>query len=140
MSGTMSRKNFCVLDDHDDTVHTAVRVVVGLFRQLGHKNEYAIDLAAQALQITRRRAWALRYLTQPVRVLREQRRLLLRRAWAEMDRQAAEFRAIADQVERQAEAQRIAEAQLTLPLGNGANDRSNSRLDLTHTSEARRAA
>ena len=136
----MSRKNFCVLDDHDDAVHTAVRVVVGLFRQLGHKNEYAIDLAAQALQITPRRAWALRYLTQPVRVLREQRLLLLQRAWAEMDRQAAQFRAMADEVERQAEAQRIAEAQLILPLEDGSNDRSHTRLDLTSSSEPRRAA
>ena len=133
----MSRQNVCFTEDADVLdAHHAVAAVIRLFRRRGYKNEHAIDLAAQTLQITPRRAWALRYLTQPVRVLREQRRLLLHRAWSEMDRQASEFRAIADAVERQAEAQRIAELQLVLPLGDGAHDCSPSRTSRALAMEA----
>lgn len=113
----MSCQKVCSADAAERDAHEAVTRVVKLFRQSGHKNEHAIELAARALNITPRRAWALRYLTQPVRVLRQQRDLLLHRAWAHMDREAAQLRQRADLIERQAEAERLAEAQLSLPLG-----------------------
>jgi hypothetical protein len=114
---TMARQNICYSDDPlVQDAHRAVSALVRLFRALGHKNEHAIELTAGTLDITPRRAWNLRYLTQPARMLRQQRDLLLHRAWSAMDRQAAELRRRADEIERQAEAERLADAQLLLPL------------------------
>jgi len=113
----MSRQNVYTDEAAEADVRRAVSHVVGFFRMLGHKNEHAIEMAAQALDLTPRRAWALRYPSQLVKVARVQRDLILHRWWAQMDRQAAELRARADQIERTAEAERLATAQLQLPLG-----------------------
>src|SRR6185503_5054836 len=116
MGATMSRQNIYASADEDDA-RRAVRRMVQWFRASGHKNEHALEQAAIALGITPRRAWALRYPSQLVRVAREQRNLLLHRAWAHMDRQAAELRERAEKIEAEAEAERLAAAQLVLPLG-----------------------
>lgn len=116
----MSRQNICVMDDpYVQGAHTAVSWVVDALRR-EHKNEEAIELAAEALCLTPRRAWALRYLTQPVRVLREQYWLILHRKWAAMDAEAEKLRAAAEKILRQKEAEQLAEAQLSLPLGDSA--------------------
>lgn len=44
---------------------------------------------------------------------------LQHRWWADMDRQAAEFRKLADQIQQQKEAEQTADLQLMLPLGEG---------------------
>ena len=114
----MSRQNIYASADEDDARRVVSRVVAW-FRASGHKNEHAIEQAAIALGITPRRAWALRYPSQLVKVARGQRALLLHRYWTLMDRQAAELRDRAEIIERQAEAERLAAAQLVLPLVGG---------------------
>lgn len=117
----MSRQNFCYMSDPCvQGAHEAVSWVIDANRRRGHKNEEAIELAARALDLTPRRAWALRYLTQPVRVMRTQYRLMLHRKWAAMDAEAAIYRARAAEIERQAEAEQLADAQFSLPLGGSA--------------------
>ena len=117
MGITMSRQNVCYIDDPAvRDAQRAVSCVITSFRSAGHKNDRAIELAAEALEIPRRRVWALRYLTQTVRVRPPQRDRLLRCMQSHMTRHAAQLRAEADALERRLEAERLAGTQLPLPL------------------------
>jgi hypothetical protein len=81
----------------------------------GYKDDHAFDDAATRLALTPRRVRALRR-REIWRVPVEQYRRLLDRWWADMDRQAAELHALADKLEKQAEAEWLAHNQLQLPL------------------------
>lgn len=119
---TLSRQNICFTAD--PAVGDAHRIVCDLVRQFrsdGLKNEHAIAELAQVLGIPPRRAWALRYLTQPVRVLPTQRERLLHRRRLHQRICAAKLRAKADALERAVEADLLAEVQLPLPLSEPAS-------------------
>jgi hypothetical protein len=111
----------------------AVRLSVKLRQMLGLKQAHAFDDAGDALSLTQR------YVRGIIRgELRNRHwRLIQHLWWADLDRQAAQFRAVADAIDRQKEADQIAELQLTLPLGDGSNDLSNPRVVRSNSMEAR---
>ena len=132
MSAAMSRMNFDV-----SSPEQAVRWSVRWRQMLGMKQDHAFDDAGDAF------ALAPRYVCGVVRDeitmvagVRRRWRLIRHRWWADMDRQAAQFRAVADEIERQREADQIAALQLSLPLGDGAHDCSPSRTSRALAMEA----
>lgn len=97
--------------DPEDAVRRAVR----WRKYLGLKQDHAFADAGAALGLTPRyvRGVVRGEIVEP---LARRWHALRERWWRDMDRQAARFREIADQIERQAEAERIADAQFVLPL------------------------
>lgn len=91
------------------------RASVDWRRWFGLKKAHAADEAACSLGLSPRRLRSLLH-GEPVRVLRAEYRALLARWWSDMDRQAEALRRKADAIDRLAEAERIAELQLSLPL------------------------
>lgn len=119
----------------------AIRWSVRWRQMLGMKQEHAFDDAGDAL------ALAPRYVCGVVRDeitmvtgIRRRWRLMQRRWWADLDRQAAEFRAIAAEIDRLKEADQIAEIQLSFSFGDGPNAGSHTRVVRNQEMEIRRAA
>lgn len=92
------------------------REAVSWRRWLGMKQLHAMEAAAGALGTTPRRVRAL-LRGEVFKVLRAEYDAMLARRWADLDRKAQEFRALAEATERQAEAERLAAQQLELDLG-----------------------
>jgi hypothetical protein len=92
-----------------------VKRSVRVRQNLGHKQDHAMADAALALGTTARRVRAF-VRGEIFRVAAEEYRRILRRWWADMDRQAAELRAEARRLEMQAEAEWLAQHQYELPL------------------------
>lgn len=92
-----------------------VRRAILLRRARGHKNEHAIEDAAGALGLTTRKVKSLLY-GEVFKVPAQEHRRILRRWWADMDQQAAEMIAAGIEATKQAEAEWLAENQLSLPL------------------------
>ena len=84
-------------------------------RWLGTKQYHAMEDAALALGTSRRRVQSL-LRGEIVRVLRDEHDRLLNHWLADMDRAAGELRARAAEMEREADAERLASMQLTLDL------------------------
>jgi len=85
-------------------------------RWLGMKQEHAMEAAAVALGTTPRRIRGL-IRGEVFKVLHAEYAAMLSHRWADLDRKAQEFRALAEATERQAEAERLANQQLELDLG-----------------------
>lgn len=82
-----------------------------------------MEAAAFALGTTPRRIRSL-IRGEVFKVLRAEYDAMLARRWADLDRKAHEFRALAEAAERQAEAERLAAQQLELDLGTPCFDTS----------------
>lgn len=109
----------------------AVCLSVKLRRMLGFKQAHAFDDAGDAMSLTSRYVRGVirgEFRTRHWQVIRHY-------WWADMDRQAAQFRAIADEIDRQTEADKNAELQLNLPFGDGKNVQSNTRVARTQALE-----
>ncbi len=119
MGAAMSWRQFSN-DRTADNASRVVRAAVRVRQLLGAKNEHAIAGAAQSLAITPRKARSMLY-GEMFRIAETEYRLLLHRWWSDMDRQAAELRNRAEEIEALAEAERLAAAQLSLPLGDASS-------------------
>lgn len=134
MGVTMSRQNIC---DHEAEARNIVARAISVFRRAGHKNEDAVRMAADLFGVSSRRVWSLKY-GQPVRVTPSLRQRLLDRWWASMERRAAQMRRDADELERQARNEALANAgQYELPLGTGDVERAQGRNLPVPASESR---
>lgn len=110
----MSRTHIAVIPP--DAAERIAHEAVSWRRWLGQKQEHAMEGAAAALGTTPRRVRAL-LRGEVFKVLRAEYDAMLARRWADLDRKAHEFRALAEATERQAEAERLAAQQLELDLG-----------------------
>jgi hypothetical protein len=133
MSATMSWKKLAVSNPEE-----AVRLSVRLRRMLEFKQPDAFDDASSALSLSPRYVRGI--IRDEIHSVARRWRLIQRHWWADMDAHAARFRAIADEIDRQKEADQIAGLQLSLPLGDGPNDHSHPGLVRPPAVEARRAA
>lgn len=91
----------------------AVRWSVRWRQMLGLKQDHAFDDAGSVYGLAPR---FVRGVVRGELRLGKRWRLLEHRWWADMDRQAAEFRAVADEIQRLKEAEQLADVQLSLPL------------------------
>jgi hypothetical protein len=112
----MSRTyNIASADLVDAARSIARRATDWRFRYRRWKQTHAMQDAALALGTTPRRVQAL-LRGELVRVVKEEHSRLLACFWRDMDTATAELRARADQMEREAEAERVAVLQFTLPF------------------------
>lgn len=95
----------------------AIRWSVKWRQMLGFKQDHAFDDAGSAYGMKPR---YVRGIVRDELRVGARWKLLQHRWWADMDRQAAEFRKVADEIEHQKEAEQLAGLQLTLPFGEGA--------------------
>ena len=93
----------------------AVRWAVRWRQCLGLKQEHAFSETGAALGLSAR--YIRGVFRDEMRLSRQRWRQISRRIWDDMDRQAAEFRALAQQIEAKAEMGRLADKQLTLSFG-----------------------
>lgn len=100
-----------------NTPEQAVRLSVKLRQMLGSKQANAFDDTGAALDLSPRYVRGI--IRDELHNLAHRWRLMRRRWWADLDRQADEFRAIAAEIDRLKEADQIAQLQLSLPLGDG---------------------
>lgn len=89
---------------------------------LGFKQMHAFDDASAALDLSPRYVRGI--IRDELHNVVHRWRQMRHRWWADLDRQAAEFRAIAAEIDRLKEADQIAELQLSLPLGDGCSNHS----------------
>lgn len=101
--------------DFSDEAYPLIATAVRTARQDGHKIGDAIAATGERLGLPARMVRSILY-SEPVRLSRERYEALLARWWSDMDRQAEALRRRAEELEQQAAAVRVADAQLTLPL------------------------
>lgn len=96
---------------------SVIQRAVLLQRRTGLKNEHAIETVADLFQLSPRRvrAWLYGEVFNPQAVECLQ---IVRRWYAARDLEVARLRVLAEEVERQNERERVALAQLELPLGS----------------------
>lgn len=127
MGASMSWGNFSEEQQLAGNAVSAVQKAVALQRRTGLKNEHAIETVADLFHLTPRRVRMWLYgevISRPAKECR----LIMHRWWAARDLEVARLRAIADHEEREMERERIALAQLELPLGSVAVE-SNQSVD-----------
>lgn len=101
--------------DFSDEAYPLIATAVRTARQDGYKIGDAIAATSERLGLPARMVRSILY-SEPVRLSRERYEALLARWWTDMDRQAEALRRRAEELEQQAAAVRVADAQLTLPL------------------------
>lgn len=101
--------------DFSDNAYPLIATAVRTARQDGHKIGDAIAATGERLGLPARMVRSILY-SEPVRLSRERYDALLARWWSDMDRQAEALRRRAEELEQQAAAVRVADAQLSLPL------------------------
>lgn len=117
----MSCKNICEIEDEARGV--VVWLIELLRREDGHKNEAAISMTADLLDISPRAAWSLKY-RQPIKATKAFRDRLVARRWVLMQERAAILRRRADELDQQARAEQSADVvslQYDLPLKSSIN-------------------
>ena len=101
--------------DFPDNAYPLIATAVRTARLDGHKIGDAIAATGERLGLPARMVRSILY-SEPVRLSRERYEALLARWWSDMDRQAEALRRRSEELEQQAAAVRVADAQLTLPL------------------------
>lgn len=111
--------------DFSNDAHPLIATAVRTARQDSCKIGDAITATSERLGLPARMVRSILY-SEPVRLSRERYDALLARWWFDMDRQAEALRRRAEELETQAAAVRVADAQLTLPLEAPCVERSTS--------------